>query len=80
MLQPVPEAYELVEDRLITPDDFRDSTFTNAVRLWGTQDRHFFGAARIAKQAAAILAEAHTTTRAPPNNPARGSPARSAVI
>ena len=28
MLQPLPEAYELVEDGLITPDDFRDFTFS----------------------------------------------------
>ncbi|MBV8193703.1 MAG: amidohydrolase family protein, partial [Alphaproteobacteria bacterium] len=32
MLSPVPEAYELVEDELITPADFRDFTFANAVR------------------------------------------------
>src|SRR5271156_3452106 len=38
MLQPVPEAYELVEDGLITAADFRDFTFANAVRLWGTQN------------------------------------------
>ena len=38
MLSPVPEAHELVEDELITPDDFRDFTFTNAVRLWGTAE------------------------------------------
>jgi hypothetical protein len=34
-------ADELVEDGLITPDDFRDVTFTNAVRLWGTQNPRF---------------------------------------
>ncbi len=64
MLQPVPEAYELVEDRLITPADFRDFTFANVVRLWGTQNPRFFEGARIAKQAAAILAETQTPTRA----------------
>jgi hypothetical protein len=51
MLQPVPEAYELVEDGLITTADFRDFTFSNAVRLWGTQNPRFFEGARIAKQA-----------------------------
>jgi hypothetical protein len=35
MLHPVPEAHELVEDGLITPDDFRDFTFTNAVCGYG---------------------------------------------
>ncbi|MGB6350770.1 MAG: amidohydrolase family protein, partial [Pseudolabrys sp.] len=64
MLQPVPESYELVEDGLITPADFRDFTFANAVRLWGTQNPRFFEGTRVAKQAAAILAEAHTPTRA----------------
>ena len=64
MLQPVPESYELVEDGLITPADFRDFTFANAVRLWGTQNPRFFEGTRVAKQAAAILAETRTPTRA----------------
>jgi hypothetical protein len=34
----LPEALELVEEGLITADDFRDFTFANAVRLWGTQN------------------------------------------
>src|SRR5271163_4189756 len=64
MLQPVPESYELVEDGLITPADFRDFTFANAVRLWGTQNPRFFEGTRVAKQAAANLAETQTPTRA----------------
>ena len=55
MLNPVPEAYELVEDELITADDFRDFTFANAVRLWGTQNPRFFEGTRVAKEAAAVL-------------------------
>jgi hypothetical protein len=55
MLSPVPEAYELVEDELITSDDFRDFTFANAVRLWGTQNPRFFEGTRLAKEAAALL-------------------------
>ena len=55
MLSPVPEAYELVEDELITSDDFRDFTFANAVRLWGTQNPRFFEGTRVAKEAAAML-------------------------
>jgi predicted TIM-barrel fold metal-dependent hydrolase len=55
MLSPVPEAYELVEDELITSDDFRDFTFANAVRLWGTQNPRFFEGTRVAKEAAALL-------------------------
>ncbi len=38
MRHPLPEAYELVEDGHITADNFRDFTFANAVRLWGTQN------------------------------------------
>ena len=55
MLSPVPEAHELVEDELITEDDFRDFTFANAVRLWGTQNPRFFEGTRVAKEAAAVL-------------------------
>ena len=55
MLSPVPEAYELVEDELITSDDFRDFTFTNAVRLWGQQNPRFFEGTVVAKEAAAVL-------------------------
>ena len=51
MLSPVPEAYELVEDELITPSDFRDFTFANAVRLWGQQNPRFFEGTRVAKAA-----------------------------
>jgi len=56
MLSPVPEAYELVEQELITADDFRDFAFANAVRLWGQQNPRFFEGTRVAKQAAAVLA------------------------
>jgi predicted TIM-barrel fold metal-dependent hydrolase len=64
MRDPLPEAYELVEDGLITEDDFRDFTFANAVRLWGTQNPRFFEGTRVAKEAAAVLAAARTPTRA----------------
>jgi hypothetical protein len=55
MLSPVPEAYELVEDELITADDFRDFTFGNAVRLWGQQNPRFFEGTSVAKAAAEAL-------------------------
>jgi hypothetical protein len=55
MLNPVPEAYELVEDELITPDDFRDFAFANAVRLWGTQNPRFFEGTVVADAAAEVL-------------------------
>jgi predicted TIM-barrel fold metal-dependent hydrolase len=55
MLHPVPEAHELVEEGFITADDFRDFTFANAVRLWGTQNPRFFEGTVVAKEAAAVL-------------------------
>ena len=55
MLNPVPQAHELVEDGLISADDFRDFTFANAVRLWGTQNPRFFEGTVVAKAAAAVL-------------------------
>jgi hypothetical protein len=53
----LPEAHELVEDGLITADDFRDFTFANAVRLWGTQNPDFFKGTAIARQAAEVLGQ-----------------------
>jgi predicted TIM-barrel fold metal-dependent hydrolase len=60
----LPEAYELVEDGLITAADFRDFTFANAVRLWGTQNPDFFKGTVIARQAAEVLGHSHTPARA----------------
>lgn len=57
MRDPLPEAYELVEDGLLTEDNFRDFTFANSVRLWGTQNPKFFEGTRVAKEAAAVLAQ-----------------------
>ena len=51
----LPEAWELVEDGLITSDDFRDFTFSNAVKLWGTNNPRFFEGTPVAKQAAEVL-------------------------
>ena len=53
---PSARGLELVEDGLITDDNFRDFTFTNAVRLWGTQNPRFFEGTVVAKEAAAVLA------------------------
>ena len=55
MRDPLPEAYELVEDGFLTNDNFRDFVFTNAVRLWGTQNPRFFEGTVVAKEAAAAL-------------------------
>jgi predicted TIM-barrel fold metal-dependent hydrolase len=55
MRDPLPEAYELVEDGHITGDNFRDFVFANAVRLWGAQNPRFFEGTSVAKEAAAVL-------------------------
>ena len=49
-------AYELVEDELITADDFRDFMFVNPVRFWGEANPNFFKDTRVEKEAAALLA------------------------
>ena len=64
MRDPLPEAYELVEDGFLSDADFRDFTFANTVRLWGTQNPKFFEGTRVAKEAAAVLAESNVPIRA----------------
>src|SRR5262245_41322225 len=56
MRDPLPEAYELVEDGLISAENFRDFTFANAVHLWGTQNPRFFEGTTVAAAAAEELA------------------------
>jgi predicted TIM-barrel fold metal-dependent hydrolase len=60
MRDPLPEAYELVEDGVISADNFRDFTFANAVHLWGTQNPRFFEGTAVAKAAAEELARPAT--------------------
>ena len=55
MLGVLPEAYELVEDELITHDDFADFVFGNAVRLWGETNPDFFAGTSVESDAAALL-------------------------
>jgi hypothetical protein len=55
MRDPLAEAHELVEDGLISPDNFRDFTFANAVHLWGTQNLRFFEGTAVARAAAEEL-------------------------
>ena len=57
MTHVVPEAYELVEDDLISEGDFRDFVFANPVRFWGEANPNFFQGTAVAEQAAALLAE-----------------------
>ena len=66
MTDVLPEAYELVEHGLVTPEDFRDFTFANAVRLWGTGNPGFFRGTVVEKAAAAVLAQAPAVSCARP--------------
>lgn len=52
----VPEAYELVEEGLISQDDFRDFTFANAVRFWGEANPDFFKGTAVGGAASDVLA------------------------
>jgi len=56
MKEVVPEAYELLEEGLITGGDFRDFMFTNPVRFWGEANPNFFKGTRVEKEAATLLA------------------------
>jgi len=60
MRDPLPEAYELVEDGLISAENFREFTFANAVHLWGTQNPRFFEGTAVAAAAAEELARGRT--------------------
>ncbi len=53
---PLPEAYELVEEGHITSDNFRDFVFANVVRMLGKQNPDFFKGTVVEKEAASVLA------------------------
>ena len=55
MTRVLPQAYELVEEGLVTADDFRDFMFANPVRFWGEQNPDFFKGTSIEKEAAEEL-------------------------
>ena len=55
MTQVVPEAYELVEDGVMSEKDFRDFMFTNPVRFWGEANPEFFQGTVVEEKAAALL-------------------------
>ena len=58
MTDVLPEAYELVEDGLVTADDFRDFMFANPVRFWGEENPDFFRGTFIEQEATAELTPA----------------------
>jgi predicted TIM-barrel fold metal-dependent hydrolase len=57
MTETLAEAYELVEEGVLTPDNFRDFTFNNAVRLQAGMNPDFFKGTVIEADAAKVLAD-----------------------
>lgn len=53
----VEEAFELVEERLLTPEDFHDFAFGNPVRFYAGANPDFFRGTAIEAEAARLLAE-----------------------
>jgi hypothetical protein len=51
------EAYELVDDGVITEQDFRDFVFVNPVRLWTDMNPHFFKGTVVESQVDKLLRE-----------------------
>jgi hypothetical protein len=51
------EAWELVEDELITEEDFRDFVFTNTVHLYADMNPHFFDGTAVERRVNALLGQ-----------------------
>ena len=62
----VQEAFELVDNELITTDDFRDFAFANAVRLHGGANPDFFAGTAVEKEASEVLATDEHSSPGPP--------------
>ena len=55
----VADAYELVEDDLLSEDDFRDFTFANATKLYAKMNPDFFKGTPVEGAAREVLAATH---------------------
>jgi len=55
MTQVLPEAYELVEEGLISENDFRDFVFVNPIKLWAGTNRNFFRGTAVESEVAKVL-------------------------
>jgi predicted TIM-barrel fold metal-dependent hydrolase len=55
MSETVEEAWELVEDGLLTETDFRDFTFTNSATMWAEADPKFFEGTVVEKPVADLM-------------------------
>ena len=57
MAHVLPETYEFVEDGLMTPENFRDFTCDNPIRLLGGTNPDFFKGTAVEETAATVLAQ-----------------------
>lgn len=57
MSQVLEECYELLENELVTPADFRDFVFGNAVQLWTAVNPDFFNGTRVESDARRYIAD-----------------------
>lgn len=57
------ESYELVEDGLITAEDFREFVFTNPLRFWAEGNPDFFKGTVLESEAAQTLSDSSSTSR-----------------
>ena len=57
MIEPVEEAYELVEDGLLNEEQFREFTFLNAVKLHAGMNPKFFDGTKVEAEVKAALKE-----------------------
>jgi hypothetical protein len=55
MTEVTEEAYELVEHRVFTEDNFRDFVFINPTKLWIDMNPNFFKGARVEQDVAKLL-------------------------
>lgn len=61
----IPEAYELVDEGMLTPEEFRDFTFANAARFLTSVNPDFFAGTAVDRQVRELLANetsAHAAT------------------
>ncbi|MDH3679386.1 MAG: amidohydrolase family protein [Acidimicrobiia bacterium] len=58
MAEVLGEAHELVDEQLVTADDFRDFVYTNPVRFWGEANPAFFEGTAVEDAAYALLGSA----------------------
>ena len=57
MAHVLPESYELVDEGLMTQENYRDFVFTNPVQFFGEANPDFFRGTPVEKEARALLSD-----------------------